>query len=388
MIETVTTCHAPMWAFEAAARASVTRHAVSALVLTMSVTPGRYLRAQETGGPSIVAASTTPQETVDGGTRGPVAAETVRAFVTHVEESASLPAEAKAFVGRMWKERMEEGDVESFLAEALAVVSEGFRSGLEAYEEGEYGRAHEIMNGLAGDDDPYVSANAAAMAVKALIEQGMIVEARAALEAFVADPTAVDLYTVSGAEMAYLRGFCALQDLEYRQSGEYLQEMLKRYPEAGARLRVGAEQILAELRRREPEKLGDVADLMGYSGRRLALLDTGERVKERQQRAIDLLDKLIEEAEQNEQSSSSGGGSSSGQNDGKSPSNPMPDSQLPGGGGAPENLRTARRAKPGEMWGNMRPEERQKILQLLHDSFPSRYRQLVEQYYEELSKQP
>ncbi len=37
---------------------------------------------------------------------------------------------------------------------------------------------------------------------------------------------------------------------------------------------------------------------------------------------------------------------------------------------------------------SMPPAERERILQALRDSFPSRYRKLVEQYYEELAKKP
>ena len=62
---------------------------------------------------------------------------------------------------------------------------------------------------------------------------------------------------------------------------------------------------------------------------------------------------------------------------------------LPGGRFNEEgSMRAARRANPGEMWGSMPPAERERILQALRESFPSRYRQLVEQYYEELAKKP
>jgi hypothetical protein len=35
----------------------------------------------------------------------------------------------------------------------------------------------------------------------------------------------------------------------------------------------------------------------------------------------------------------------------------------------------------------MRPEERERVLQSLRRAFPSRYRQLVEQYYKQLAKE-
>jgi len=322
---------------------------------------------------------------------GPITEETVKTFVRHVVEGDAFPAEAQAFVTRRWQERGDDDDLTTFISESLAVLSPAFRTGLDAYDDEEYAKALEIMTDLAQSPEPYVSANASVFAIKTLVEQDKMPEARQRLESFLADPTAVDLYTTSAAEMAYLRGFLALQDLEYEKATIHLRDMLQSYPDAGQRLRVGARQILAELRRRQPERIGDVADLMNFAGRRLQHLDTGQRVQERQQRAIELLEKLIEEAEQKEQSASSGGGSAggSGSQGGRSPTTPMQDSTLPGGpGGADMNLRSSRHAKPGEAWGAMPAAQREKILQQLRDSFPSRYRQLVEQYYEELGKQP
>ena len=321
---------------------------------------------------------------------GPMTEETVKAFLQHVQRSQAYPPEAKAFVSRAWDQRGEDDDGESFIAESLAVLSATFRAGLDAYDEEQYARAYEVLSGLSDDADPYLAANASVFAIKALVEQDRLLEARDRLDNFIEDPTAVDLYTVYAAEMAYLRGYLALRDLEYDAAAMALNAMLQQYPDAGQRLRVSARQILAELRRRRPERIGDVADLMDFAGRRLGHLDTGQRVRARQQRAIELLERLIEEAEQQEQSSAQGGsGSGSGSpQGGRSPSSPMPDSMLPGGGGQEMQLRSSRRARPGEAWGTMPPAERERILQQLRDSFPSRYRQLVEQYYEELGKQP
>jgi tetratricopeptide (TPR) repeat protein len=224
-------------------------------------------------------------------------------------------------------------------------------------------------------------------AIKSLVEQNRLEDAAMRIEAFTADPTAVDLYTPYADEMAFLKGYVELQNLKYEQAVKSLQNMLHLYPDAPQRLRVTARQMLAELQRRVPERLGDVADLMVYAGRRLGHDHTGEGVQDAQQRAIDLLDQLVEEAEQNERGGGggSGGGSAGGQ---RSPQSPMEQSQLPGGGRQTENLRNTRRIRPGEAWGSMPPAERERILQSLRDSFPSRYRQLVEQYYQELAKKP
>jgi hypothetical protein len=55
---------------------------------------------------------------------------------------------------------------------------------------------------------------------------------------------------------------------------------------------------------------------------------------------------------------------------------------------AQRNARPGRVVTPGEAWGSMPDAEREKILQVLRDSFPGRYRALVEQYYKTLAEQP
>lgn len=314
--------------------------------------------------------------------------EVDKAFLKHVAQRAEVDAQTKAFIEKAWGERSADAAPQDFLLEALAVLSPRFRDGLDLYDDGAFDKAFEVMEALSSDADPFVAANARVFAIKCLVEQERLDEASARITAVLADTTSVDLYSHFASEVAFLSGYTALRNLEYDRAEKALQGMLRLFPNAPDRLRVTAGQMLAELRRREPEKLGDVADLMAFAGRRLEHQVTNESVQTRQQHAIDLLDKLIEEAEQAEQNSSSSSGSSGGNNQ-KSPSSPMPDSSLPGGSsGGPENLRTTRHIKPGEVWGSMPPAEREKILQSLRDSFPSRYRQLVEQYYQELSKQP
>jgi hypothetical protein len=190
----------------------------------------------------------------------------------------------------------------------------------------------------------------------------------------------------------FLKGFTLLTSLKYAEARQALQDFVERYPEGSPRLVYSARQMLAELANREAEGIGEVVDLMDYSRRRLAMLDSGEPMQEKQRRVIELLDALIEEAEEQEKKGGGGGGGSSKgssqKQQKKSPKSPMNESSLPGGQASGESLRNARRASPAEVWGNLPPDAREKILQALRENFPSRYRKLVEQYYEELAKKP
>lgn len=311
------------------------------------------------------------------------------AFVQYVTTSGKLEPTAAALIKKTWSE-CNGCDPEEFLTQGLAVLSPGFRDGLDAYDNDRYAQAATIFGGLRSDADPFVSINAAAYRVKALVQDDRPVDALADLGGLFERGDDLANRSYLGVEMEFLYGYCLLSDLQYTKAAKALGDFLLRYPTASQRLTVEAQQMLAELQNRQPGAIGEVVDLMNYCGRRLEVADAGDVVQERQQRVVDMLDKMIQDAENQEQQSSdndSGGSGSSG-NGKQSPSNPLQESTLPGGAGGKGELRSARRASPGEMWGAMPPAERAKVMQALRDSFPSRYRQLVEQYYEELAKKP
>lgn len=313
-------------------------------------------------------------------------------FLKGLDNFKQLPAEGRALIQKTWA-ACEDCDGSEFLTHGLAVLSPPFRGALDLYESEQYEACALAMGALRGDANPFLAVNAAVHEIKALVAVERLLEVGSRIDDLLTDgPVStgrVATHSYFAPEIAFLRGFALLADVQYEAAAAALREFLNTYEDASQRLVVAARQMLMELENRIPEEIGDVVDLMNYSGRRLKHADLGGVVSSRQARIIELLDKLIEDAEDDENSGGGGGSSSggSGQNS-PSPSTPMQDSMLPGGSSRPGNLRAGRRANPGEMWGAMPPEERQRILQALRDSFPSRYRKLVEQYYEELAKKP
>lgn len=311
-------------------------------------------------------------------------------FIAALDTNAAVPAEAKQLLKEKWAQ-CQDCDAEEFLTQGLAVFSTPFREGLDAYDSDDYARCAELMNKLAADADPFIAVNAAGYEIKALVGMDRTIEALTRIENLLADGEGKLLaYSYFGPEISFLRGFCLLTDLRYDDAHASLKTFLEQHGDAPQRLLIPARQMFLELENRDEEKLGQVVDLMGYSGRRLKNADGGVVVQERQKKIVDLLDDLIKQAEEQEQQACKNSGSSGGNSKGsQSPSNPMQQSGLPGGPPQSEGgLRTARRANPGESWGAMPPAERERILQAIRESFPSRYRQLVEQYYEELAKKP
>lgn len=317
---------------------------------------------------------------------GAAPAETpVDRFIASLDSQATLPLEGREMIRQSWQ-NCEDCDPEEFLTQGLAVFSERFRKGLDAYDSDDYETCANMMHDLAAEANPFVRANARAYEIKALVSAGRLLEAGVRIAALAAEGVdELEEYSYFPAEIAFLRGYCLLADLQYVAADGALRDFLANFPDAPPRLMVPARQMLLELANRQPGRIGDVVDLMDYSGRRLSYGDSGQRVRERQQRIIELLDRLIEEAEQREQG---GGGGGSGRSRGRSPQSPAPDSRLPGGQAEEGPLQAGRRASPAEVWGSMPPMQRGQVLQALKESFPSRYRRLVEQYYEELGKKP
>ncbi len=313
-------------------------------------------------------------------------------FVAALNASPAIPAEAVELIQTRWAQCLD-CDPEEFLTQGLTLVSAEFRKGLDAYDADEYAACADRMAKLGGDADPFVAVNAAAYEIKSLIALDQTLEAGKRIARLLDDNGGrLATYSYFSAEIDFLRGYCLLADLQYESAAEALAQFLSDYSNAPQRLLIPARQILLELANREPGRIGEVVDLMQFSNRRLKNADSGEIVQTRQQRILDILDTLIAEAEERERNACSAGAGGSGggrnQSQSQSPSNPMQDSVLPGGGFSEGELRAARRANPGEMWGAMPPTERERILQALRESFPNRYRQLVEQYYEELAKKP
>ena len=312
-------------------------------------------------------------------------------FVAALSPAPGLPADAVELIKTRWAD-CADCDPEEFLTQGLTLVSEEFRKGLDAYDADRYYNCSRQLAELTTDADPFLATNAAAYEIKSLVAIDQTLEAAQRITRLLEDGgEKLATYSYFSAEIEFLRGYCLLADLQYASASDALTHFLAQYPDAPQRLAIPARQILMELANREPGRIGEVVDLMQFSSRRLKNTDGGEIVQARQQKILDILDALIEEAEEQEKNacSAGAGGSGSQSQEGQSPSNPMQDSMLPGGSFSEEgSMRAARRANPGEMWGSMPPAERERILQALRESFPSRYRQLVEQYYEELAKKP
>jgi hypothetical protein len=120
--------------------------------------------------------------------------------------------------------------------------------------------------------------------------------------------------------------------------------------------------------------------------------ETGSATRSEQAQVIDVLSALIEMAERrekNSQASASAAAASQSQPGGATPAqNPGAQSGQTGGGsrGTDTAAQPQTRIGPQSPWSTLRDKERERVYSAIQERFPSRYQQLIEQYYQSFQK--
>ncbi|MBX3395061.1 MAG: hypothetical protein KF841_06800 [Phycisphaerae bacterium] len=316
------------------------------------------------------------------------ASEVIAGFLKYIASAPTLSPDAVRFVTTQ-REKMPESELVDFINLAYAVLSPEFKEGLALLDADKSNDAAVVFERLAQSDDPYLATASANLGATALIDLELIDRCEAMLCDVRDRHRPIEKYTTASDHFRFMLGYCQVHNLEYELAYGTFEDFLKNYPNAPERLRTTAVQIMTELSRRAPGQIGDVRDLLTFAKRKLKTGYTDDTTLNRQDEAVELLAALIEEAEQQEQSNQNGEGEGRGgrgRSSGKNPGGGATESTLPTGTPGETRLR-ASTAKPGETWGKMPPREREQILQTLQKQFPSQYRELLEQYYRELSKE-
>lgn len=272
--------------------------------------------------------------------------------------------------------------------QALAALNDDFAHALAAFDRGEFQQAGRAFEPLVEDADRYIGVNAAYFYARSHAALGH----HELVASFLADAPARDhawrAHTPFAAHLWFLLAHSQVATLDFESALQTLAELDARYPSLPEPVAVAMRQLRLELERRERGTLDEVATLMDYSANRLAIRNTSAPLPDRQEQIIALLDALIEDAEQQETQQQCGGQGEKPQGQPRPSGTPAQQSQLPAAG--PQDAgsqHAAPEANPGEMWGKLPPNEREEILQSLRSRFPSRYRQLVEQYYRALAEE-
>lgn len=277
-----------------------------------------------------------------------------------------------------------------WIEDTLQVLSPDFCAALEQFDRGEYTESISRLNAIKSNNNPYLAAYSRYYLARARVAAGLLEEAESQLVADLQPNSKLTRFSPFAERARLLLAHAQFANLRYEDAETTLAPQELKAANAPEYLRIAARQLNLELERREKGTLAEVAAYMDYSADRLDVEDSGTRLQSRQDEIIAMLDKMIKEKEQQEQQQQSSSSQRGGQQNGRMQPNtqPTPNSgrDLARGKGEIGDLHSAPKADPGEAWGNLPPAEREKVLERLKQRYPSRYRQLVEQYYRSMAE--
>ncbi|MBS3763738.1 MAG: tetratricopeptide repeat protein [Planctomycetes bacterium] len=321
-------------------------------------------------------------------------AQPAKEFMKWVENTDTLGPETRDKIRHLSDATGSEGDPD-LIARALAIMQPDFQKALKYLNNEKPRKAVKLLEPALESKNPYLASNARFFLARARMQQENYEKAAALLKPLTEEqPPRTQYKPHSLFRLAISQTYLLKRDDALKSVSTFL----RNYPHAPALLRDRAKMLFVQLMTYRKGSLKEVCDLMRYSRRRLKLDRLGETTQTRQERVVEILDKMIEEA-QKQQNQGGGGGGGGGQGmaqaggaggapSGNSPSGgPANQSQLPGGASSMGELSREVKGRPGETWGNMPPKEREKALSHLKSQFPDRYRDLVEQYYKSLQEE-
>ena len=324
----------------------------------------------------------------------PVATDKVLdGFLAALKENKDFKAEQVQKATEIFNTLRADADGKSIaITEALRELYPDFKDALTTLGEENIQDAITKLGKLRDAKDPYLAADAAYFLARALLLDERFEDALPLLE------DATGKYadkTARGGESLFLRGVAFGQLIQRKEAMECLKKFLDQYPDAPERMRVGAFRQLEALKLYEDGTLTDVQFRMEFSRRKLSLEDAGETTREQQKKIIDILAKLIKEAEDKECNCKGGGKPKPGQKPGKGSEG---ESQAKGegqgqqgtsGGGSKgtdsDTVKRLHRGGPTSPWSQLRDRERDPVFNAIKEKYPARYQQLIEQYYKSFS---
>ncbi|MCP4081307.1 MAG: hypothetical protein GY743_13765 [Planctomycetaceae bacterium] len=185
---------------------------------------------------------------------------------------------------------------------------------------------------------------------------------------------------VAADALLFYRGLAEHRLLKTDSCPVTLKRLLENEDQIPRRFAVVSKLMIADIEALESDSLNEISRLMEDIKRRQALHRSGKRVIEQEKKVIDKLDQMIEDLEKQMQQSQASSSSS------QDSSEAMPESQNAGGKGSGEAA--DRQLADGGAWGNVPPKKRAAVLAEMAKELPPHYREVIEEYFRQLAKQP
>jgi tetratricopeptide (TPR) repeat protein len=310
-------------------------------------------------------------------------------FLAAAQANETATADQKKVVADLIEQlRLVPEDRAVAVTEALRVLYPEYKDALNALGEENLGAAIVGLAKVRESADPFLAADSTYYLARAYVLDERFEDVIPLLDDL---QTKWADKTVQGAEILFLRGVAEVALLKHQEAQATLTRFLSEYPDAPERMRVGAFRQLEQLKLFAEGTLSDVQLRMDFSRRKLSLEDTGQETRTQQDKIVELLAKLIKDAEERE-CNCKGGGSGSGQKQGK-PGEAEGQAQAEGQGGQGGNsgggskgtdsdrVKRLHRGGPQSPWSHLRDKDRDPVYSAIKEKFPARYEQLIEQYY-------
>lgn len=313
-------------------------------------------------------------------------ASVVKQFLDSARSASDLDAARVEAAAKAIELAQQDGvELSAALTEGLAALYPEYQQALVLLAEEKFTPAIEALEKLSASSDRYLAADASFFAARGYIAQERYEEALPRLEAIAA---AEGPGSLQSGNATFFLAVAQAGLLQRKDAIQTFEKFLASYPQAPERMRVGAFRQLEQLKYIEDGALTDVFHRMEFSRRRLGLGNTDDITRGEQDKIVDMLSKLIKEAEEREcNCRGGGGGKSGGENQGGGQ----------GGGGKPdgtgkngqggndqttdETVRRVYRQGPQSPWSKLRDKDRDPAFSAIKEKFPARYLELVEQYY-------
>jgi tetratricopeptide (TPR) repeat protein len=308
-------------------------------------------------------------------------------FVAAVQANKELPGDkVKQAVEIVAALRVDPDGKAVAITEGLRELYPEFRDALSLLGEENLDAAVTALGKFRDSSDPYLAAEASYYLARAYLLGERYEDALPLLEDAAGKWAGK---TTRDGEAMFLRGVAYGQLLQRKEAMECLTRFLEQFPDAPERMRVGAFRQLEVLKLYEEGTLTDVQVRMDYSRRKLTLEDTGTTTRQQQDKIIEILAKLIKEAEERECNCKGGGkGSKPGEKQGQGGEGGSQGQGSQGGnsgGGSKgidsDTVKRLHRGGPQSPWSHLRDRERDPVFNAIKEKYPARYQQLIEQYY-------
>jgi hypothetical protein len=268
----------------------------------------------------------------------------------------------------------EQLDITERIAAVIALVEPRARPVIKVCQTGATPRAVVQASWLAEDSLPPLARHNLRLLLGRSLVQGLYFDE--ALEQI--DELTID-DVLDRPSLLFYQGVAHHRLLHKERGTEALAQLLENKDVIPRRYAVLAALMRADLAQIKDGSLDDISRRMQDVERRLGLGRANQRVRDIEDKVIDMLDKLIkeEEAKQSQSQAAAAGGAQS--------SRPMQDSMPAGGKGPGQVTKKAIGRTAG--WGELPPKQREEAMQEIGRDFPAHYREVIEEYFRELAKQ-